>query len=844
MEASLDVVAWEKIIKSSPDLICTLDRNGCYKNINEACENTFGLEREDFIGKPFSALVHPDDLDLTRDSFMAVVNGRKVNNFKNRKISKSGSEIYIQWSGVYSPEEEVMLCVGRDITEQELSRQRDELHQALLEIGSDMLALFDADLTFKFSGTSTIKKMGWEPEQLIGTNAFDFIHPDDLPSVKDALSKGLPEGGSVKISDFRFKDAKGKWRWLETVISNQLVNPAIKALVASSIDITERVSSRMKLQESEQRFRSLFDHHLDIVLFQDVEGIIRDVNPATTSFFELRREEILNRPLSDFICSNVADTCILNLQEALKGEPVRVEMEVPYKDKGVFIFDVSKIPVEVDGEIIGVYSIIRDITEFSRSNKIIRRQAEKLNNIMESITDAFFTLDKNWIITYANKELEKLFATDRRELPGKSFWDLAEKSIIQNLYNNCFKVVETGKAASFETYLEGDNKWVQVRAFPSEEGLSVFLDDITEKVKSQQELEKLSLVANKTTNGVVILDADGITEWVNEGFTKLTGYSFSEVAGINSCKLLQGEETDFLIVKSIQERIQRGKPFKEELVNYKKSGEKMWLLLDMTPVLNEAGEVTKLIIIQTDITFKKETEAARLELTKDLFRQNKDLQQFSYIVSHNLRSPVANAMGLIEIINSGDKSPESLELPLTYLKTSVHQLDAVLRDLNTILSIRDKKEPVENRRIELLPVFQQALEDFKDVLKACGGEVDIEVDQKVLVKGNKAYLHSIFHNLLSNAIKYRSENRSLKVRIKCISNSEKGTVISFSDNGSGFDMELAGDKLFKLYKRFHTRSEGRGLGLFLIKTHIEALEGHIEVTSTVNKGTKFLIYLK
>lgn len=419
--------------------------------------------------------------------------------------------------------------------------------------------------------------------------------------------------------------------------------------MASSRDITERAINRLKLQESEQRFKSLFDHHLDIVLYQNRDGLIIDVNTATLAFFGVQKQDILNRPFSVFVPPEIVPINKQTLQDALNGESVKFDITIPFPGKGELNFDIAKIPIIVDGETIGVYSILRDITDITRTTLINRQQALKLNTILESITDAFYTLDRNWTFTYVNRELERLFQINREQLLGKNFWDLADERIKQELFNHFSQAVESGKAAHFKAYLENHGIWLQVKAFPSEEGLSVFLDDITERVKSEQDLEKLSLVASKTTNGVIIIGADGLTEWVNDGFEKITGYTFAEVAGKNSCSLLQGEETDNDTVQKIYGKIKEGRSFSEEILNYKKSGEKVWFLLDITPVLDEKGEVVRFIIIQTDITFRKEAEASQLELTKDLFRQNKDLQQFTYIVSHNLRSPVANAMGLVEI---------------------------------------------------------------------------------------------------------------------------------------------------------------------------------------------------
>lgn len=843
MEVSRDVGAWEKIIKNSPDIICTTDREGHFININEACKSILGYESGEIIGRNLREFIYPEDLSNTLSVMHAVINGYRTNSFKNRLIRNGGQKVCMLWSAAWSEEDGVVIAVGRDVTDQELARQKDELHKAMVEHGSDMLALFDEELTCLYAG-NTSKALGYLPEELIGANALDYIHPEDIEMVKNSLSMVLASGGFVRTSDFRFKDADGKWRWVETTLSNQLSNPAVKALVTSSRDVTERINSRLRLEESEQKFKSLFDHHLDIVLFQDQDGIILDVNAATISFFGLQKQEIINRPFSTFIPPEVAPACKRKHQEALKGESVRYDITIPFEGKGIINFDILKIPIVVDGKAIGVYSILRDVTEITRSTTIISQQAAKLNTVMESITDAVFTLDRNWRFTYVNSELERLFATDRKALLGKEFWDLAGEKIKPTLFKQYHQAIKTGKPAHFETYLETYGMWLQVKAYPSEEGLSVFLDDVTEKVKAKQELEKLSLVASKTTNGVVINDAEGRTEWVNKGFTNLTGFSFSEAVGISACTLLQGEETDKATIKRISEKIKQGKSFSEEILNYKKSGEKIWLLLEMTPVLNEEGEVARLIIIQTDITFRKEAEANQLQLTRDLYTQNRDLQQFTYIVSHNLRAPVANAIGLGNLLAVIDKDTGEFDTTLDYLRTSIHKMDSVLKDLNTILSIRDKKGTIENEVVRLAPICRQVLEELQEPIEECGGEVLTNINESVQVCGNKAYLYSIFYNLLSNAIKYRSPERRLRVSIKCFGSTEKGCLISFSDNGSGFDMDSAGDKVFQLYKRFHTTSEGRGIGLYLIKSHLEAMGGHIEVTSQVMAGTKFLLYLK
>lgn len=367
--------------------------------------------------------------------------------------------------------------------------------------------------------------------------------------------------------------------------------------------------------------------------------------------------------------------------------------------------------------------------------------------------------------------------------------------------------------------------------------------DISERKKAEEELKRLSLVASKTINGVIITDAEGRTEWINEGFTRSTGYTLSDIIGKKPGYLLQGPETDKVEVQRVRMKLQEGVPFNSMLINYKKSGEALWISMDISPVFDAAGHITRFIAIQKDISLRKEAEANLVKMSHDLYQHNRDLQQFTYIISHNLRAPVANAAGLTKLLVGLNKESADFDVLLTYLNESVARLDDVLKDINLILSIRDKKNVLIKESIKIADVCQQALEDFLEPLRQCEGQVCVDIQQGLLVQANRAYIYSIFYNLLSNAIKYRSEERALLIRIQASLNPEGITIVSFSDNGSGFDTKKAGDNIFKLYKRFHANKEGKGIGLFLVKTHVEVMGGRIEVNSQVGVGTSFIIYL-
>lgn len=250
--------------------------------------------------------------------------------------------------------------------------------------------------------------------------------------------------------------------------------------------------------------------------------------------------------------------------------------------------------------------------------------------------------------------------------------------------------------------------------------------------------------------------------------------------------------------------------------------------------LSENGVVVGVHMIARDITEKMLAQ-------QEILTQNQDLQQFTYIVSHNLRAPLASALGLADLLGTEEPGSPYFEETRTHLQASLHQLDLVLRDMNTILAIRDQQSLAEAEAVPLAEVVQQVVQNLQEVVDQCGGTVRVDIPADLSLHANRAYLYSIFFNLLSNALQYRADERPLEVTVAATGGEGQETRITVADNGSGFDQERAGADVFKLYKRFHPHRPGRGLGLYLAKTHVESMGGHIAVHSRVDEGTRFTI---
>jgi PAS domain S-box-containing protein len=255
---------------------------------------------------------------------------------------------------------------------------------------------------------------------------------------------------------------------------------------------------------------------------------------------------------------------------------------------------------------------------------------------------------------------------------------------------------------------------------------------------------------------------------------------------------------------------------------------------------NVPGKTEKLVLaISQDITEQKVAALEKEKMTADIMKRNKDLEQFSFIVSHNLRAPVANILGLTELLQVIDPTDNEAMVMVRGIAASTKKLDNVIRDLNYALQVKHQVD--ENKEVVK---FSAILEDIKLSVSNLLNNHDAEiisnftaVDEMLTVK---SYLYSIFLNLISNSIRYRQP--AIKPIINISSAVRANFVeLTFKDNGLGIDLKKKGSEVFGLYKRFHFHTDGKGMGLYMVKTHVETLGGKIMIESIVNKGTTFSI---
>lgn len=260
---------------------------------------------------------------------------------------------------------------------------------------------------------------------------------------------------------------------------------------------------------------------------------------------------------------------------------------------------------------------------------------------------------------------------------------------------------------------------------------------------------------------------------------------------------------------------------------------------------NEMIEKQKERLLEVQSGLQSELVERNKEListNEELIKYNHELQQFSYSVSHNLRGPLARLLGLTNLMEKDLAHLTGAQLDLVKLVgQSAKELDDVIRDLGKIIDIRNDIFRIREK------VFFQ--EEWSGVLRSLSGfiQTDMHIDTDFrnapMVFTVRPILTSILYNLASNAIKYRSPDRPLLLRIRT-SRTSDGVALEVSDNGLGIDLSQNDRNVFGLYKRFHTHTDGKGLGLYLVKLQIESLNGNVTVESSINVGSSFKVFFK
>lgn len=351
---------------------------------------------------------------------------------------------------------------------------------------------------------------------------------------------------------------------------------------------------------------------------------------------------------------------------------------------------------------------------------------------------------------------------------------------------------------------------------------------------------KFKTIFNQAPIGIVQINSStGEFIEVNKQFSNIIEYSEEEIKQM-SLKYFTHEDDIEEDLSKMQELLSgQIRRFSMQKKYISKSGKLIWANLTVAALWKTGKKPTSHIAIVEDITAQKQAEKELHDSFDLVTEQNKRLLNFSYIVSHNLRSHTSNINTISDLLENEENQEERNELLLMLKKVST-SLNETMSKLNEVINIQSNI----NLTIEKIGL-KEYIESCKCILSEQiakkNAQITNQVDESIIVKYNPAYLESILLNFISNAIKYSHPERQPLISLDY---DKRKKELKISDNGLGIDLEKHGESLFGMYKTFHKNEDSRGIGLFIAKNQIEAMGGKVSVESKVNQGTTFTISFK
>jgi PAS domain S-box-containing protein len=535
-----------------------------------------------------------------------------------------------------------------------------------------------------------------------------------------------------------------------------------------------------------------------------------------------------------------------------RGEQVVSQYRIIRKDGDMRWVEKKLIPtMDENGVVIRVDGVTRDITSRKETEEKHRKSTKLYRQIVENAQEGIWTIDVHDKTNFVNKKICEILGYTPEEMMGKELYDFMDAEGKEYAIA-CMERRRNGAKENLDIRYKtksGEDVWANIAANPMFDGNGKYIGalamitDITQRKQDEDALKKseanLRTIFDNTDSSYVLFNDDMQIVSFNGLAQKYSQEQNHKDLVVNRPIKEYFAEERWPFILELLEKVRQNGSFDYEL-NYKRpDGSIRWHHVRWLVVKNSENNNLGFVLSNKDITEAKLAALEREKITTDLIRHNKDLEQFTYIVSHNLRSPVANIMGLTDLLKQFDAEPDLRQDVLGRLSASIKSVDSIIRDLNQILQVREpgneEKEQVD---------FKGICEDIKASIIHVILKENIQLDFDFAEAGSmytiRSYIYSIFYNLVSNSIKYRRQDIPSVISVRSALLKDK-IEIRVKDNGKGIDLEKNGSNLFGLYKRFDTTVEGKGMGLFMVKTQVETLGGTIRIESQPNNGTEFII---
>jgi PAS domain S-box-containing protein len=902
------------MFESAPDIVAIVNSKGYFKKVNPAFCNLLGYSETELTSKPFTYFIHPEDIQESKTEYEDIVtNHKKANNFNNRFRTKNGDYKWIAWSSSKSfNDEDNSFAYGRNITDMKELQKLFQETARLAEIGSWEYDVFTRKNPIYLS---TVVKEILELETNITVSLeylLNFTHNEDRKKTRKAFHDLIYSGVNFDI-EFRIITPNQNNKWVRCIgkVQNNDLNKKSKIL-GSIQNITKQKNIEIELAKKNNHLSSITNITTELMRTTNwyeslytsflITGNTIDVDRIY--FFEMDKNseneektcsqklewtknniepqidnpELQNIPTSEIseFFEQLSDGKIIygitrslplgNLKTLMENQDIKSFLIYPVfinNDLAGFIGfdDCTQERNWSESEVSFLTNITFNLSsslQRATDNLELEKSLKEKNTILESVDDAFIALDQNWNVNYWNKKAEEVIGIPREKMIGNFFWE-AFPNLIGSVYEkNMKESFESQKSVNFQNFFEELKIWLDITAYPSKNGLSIYFKDITQTKKYEYDLKSSNERFEKSTAATseAIWDWDLINNslYRGDGFNKLFGHKLPNfIYDDNILELIKSKikpKKADKIINSLTNTINDPNKIKwrKEYWYKKENGEYAFIVNNGIIIRNHEGKAIRMVGALQDITYRKEQEKnllllnKKLEMqTKSLLKSNQELEHFAYVASHDLQEPLRMVTSFLTQLEKkyNDQLDEKGKQYISYAVEGAKRMRNIILDILEYSKLSQLKETYEYVDLNtlLLDVCENNSEKIKDT------HAIINYNYLPTILSSKFPLSQILHNLIGNALKYQKPNNTPIIDI-IITENEINWIFKIKDNGIGIENEYL-EKIFIIFQRLHSKKEfsGNGIGLAVVKKLIENLNGKIWVESEINKGSTFYFTL-
>ncbi|MGB7621953.1 MAG: PAS domain S-box protein [Terriglobia bacterium] len=850
------------LIENSSDTICLLAPEGTFLYVGPSSARIIGYEGTELLGRNALEFIHPDDREYIRATLAELVHtpGERTTaqyRFKHRE----GSWIWIEGVGcnmVDEPSIQAIVVSYRDIstrkrTEESL-KQALAWYEAIFEGSRDAVFISDAESRFIAVNHAACELTGFSREELLGMRIPDLHDPADLEAYQKYHDRIMV--GVEVVDEARILRKDG--RKVDTEFNNRriLINE-VPFIHSVARDITERKRAEAALRRSHEFRDKVMENATNSIYALDLKGRFTLANERASRITGYRLDELIGMSFQRLFSPAVLPRVLKQFDRLVtEGTSIsQYETDLIRKDGTTVTISFSLAPLLENGAVVGVVGTSEDITERKRGQEALRLAENKYRSIFENAIEGIFQSTPEGRLLSVNPALARIHGYESPEEMMSSITDIAHQ-----LYVNSDQRAEFKRLLGERSYVkdleiqtrrkDGTTISTSVNARTIRDASGVLIcyegtvEDITERKRTEEELQKLYRAVEQSPDSIVITDTHGTIEYVNPKFTEITGYSSAEALG-QTPRILKSGELPPEKYKELCDIIASGHDWRGEFQNKKKNGELYWEYATISPIKNAQGDITHFLAINEDLSVRKSLE--------EQLRQSQKMDAIGRLaggVAHDFNNLLTAILGYSELMETKLKANDPLYSNVQEIRHAGERAATLVRQLLTF----SRKQVLQPKVLNL----NQIVGELDKMLRRLIGEdidlvtlLDPHVGQ---VRADVGQVEQLVVNLAVNSRDAMPKGGKLTIETADVEldesyasdhvNVQPGpyVMLSVSDTGCGMDSAVR-SRIFEPFFTTKEAGKGTGLGLSTVYGIVNQSGGSISVYSEPGEGTTFKIYL-